>query len=270
MPSSDIAVNGTVLHVEDTGEADLPAILCLHSLFLDGTMFDGLVEEAGGRFRVIRPDFRGQGRSASDNSSLIDLETCADDMAALLDTLDLGDCYLAAQSMGGDVGFRLAARRPAAFLAMAVMGSSARAEPADQLKDFREWVNNVGEHGFTGETLETTMKIMFGTSTLADPSKAAMLTHWRNKIAAVPPTLRPAMAGVIERGSALELLPNITIPVLVFSGAEDLPRPPAWSDEMVDRLPNAELVRLDKIGHSNILEAPDVVIPRVLDFFSTH
>ena len=51
------------LFVADTGEADLPVVVCLHSLFLDHTMFDDLVAGAAGRFRLVRPDFRGQGAS---------------------------------------------------------------------------------------------------------------------------------------------------------------------------------------------------------------
>ena len=266
MSGYSVPANGTVLYVEDTGENDLPVIFCLHSLFLDGRMFDGLAEAAAGRFRVIRPDFRGQGRSDPDGSELIDMDTNAADMAALIDHLGIRDINLVVQSMGGDVGFRLVALQPAAFRAMVVMGSSARAEPSDQLSDFRAWVSKVAESGFVGETLDMTMGIMFGKTTRSDPAKQDMLSLWRQRIGALPKTLVPAMSGVIERGSALALLPEITIPVLVFSGEEDLPRPPAWSDEMVDSLPNAQLIRLPGIGHSNILEAPDVVIPRALEF----
>lgn len=270
MTSSKVAVNGTVLHVEDTGERNLPAILCLHSLFLDGSMFDELVETAKGRFRVIRPDFRGQGRSAASDTDVIDVDTCADDIAALIDELGLTDLHLAVQSMGGDVGFRLVNRRPGAFKDMVVMGSSACAEPAGQLEEFREWIRKAGSEGFVGETLDTTMSIMFGESTLNDPAKAEMIAHWRRRIAALPKTLYPAMAGVIERPSAVDLLRGITIPVLVFSGAEDVPRPPAWSDQMVENLPNGDLYRLQNVGHSNILEAPEIVIPMMLEFFSKH
>ncbi|CAH0301841.1 MULTISPECIES: alpha/beta fold hydrolase [unclassified Arthrobacter] len=35
---------------------------------------------------------------------------------------------------------------------------------------------------------------------------------------------------------------------------------------MADGLPNAKLVRLDRIGHSNILEAPEIVIPQIIGF----
>jgi 3-oxoadipate enol-lactonase len=262
-----IPVNGTNLFVQDTGETDLPVVLALHSLFLDGRMFDGFVDAAAGMFRVVRPDFRGQGRSDLDAVPLIHLATLVEDMIELIEHLGLRDINLLAQSMGGDVGFRLVAARPGLFRRMAVVGSSARSEPADQLAKFRDWTRNVGEHGFVGDTLDETMAIMFGETTRTDPAKSEMLDLWRDRITAVPRRLQSAMAGVIERESALDLLPTIQIPALIISGDEDLPRPPAWADEVADGLPNGELIRLNGVGHSPTLEAPEVVLPRIIEFF---
>lgn len=268
MSGQSVTLTGTKLWVDDTGELDLPPVVCLHSLFLDNTMFDDFTAAAAGRFRVIRPEFRGQGRSAPATEDSVDMDTCARDIEELLDEMDLGPVHMLVQSMGGDVGFRFAARRLDVVRSMVVLGSSARAEPPEQLERFRRWVDDVGERGFVDDILETTMEIMFGQSTRSDPAKQEMLEHWRSRIAAVPPTLRPAMAGVIERSSCLDVLPKITVPVLVVSGEEDLPRPPAWADEVVEALPNVELLRLSKVGHSPTLEAPEIVIPRILAFFS--
>lgn len=264
---SYMVFNGARFWVADTGEADLPIILCLHSCFLDGTMFDELVAATAGKYRVIRPDFRGQGRSDLDDTDIITMEKCAEDMQALIDLMGLSEINVVAQSMGGDVAFRLIAKRQELFRSLVVAGSSACSEPPDQLARFRQWVIDAGNEGFTGPVLETTMAIMFGETTRHDPAKAPLVAFWRNRIAALPKALRPAMSGVMERGSSVPLLPGITIPVLIINGEEDLPRPPAWSDEMARELPNAQLLRLAKIGHSPTLEAPEIVIPAILSFF---
>jgi len=261
-----LSILGTELYVEDSGESDLPVVVCLHSLFLDARMFDGFATAAAGKFRVVRPDFRGQGRSARATEHVIDMDTCARDIEAVFDVLELGPSHLLVQSMGGDVGFRFAALRPDLVRSMVVAGTSARAEPKDQLEEFRRWVDDVGEQGFTGPVLETTMAIMFGETTRNDPAQAEMLELWRGRIAAVPPTLVPAMSGVIERSSVVDLLPEIRVPVLVVSGLEDLPRPPEWAEEVANSLPNAELWQLPKVGHSPTLEAPEIVLPRILKF----
>ncbi|MGY2340634.1 alpha/beta fold hydrolase [Pseudomonas sp. SDO5532_S415] len=263
-----IQVNGTTLWVEDTGEADLPVVLCLHSCFLDGSMFDGLVQAAEGKFRVIRPDFRGQGGSALDDVDIITMDQCADDMEALIEKMELSSINVMAQSMGGDVAFRLIARRQALFRSLVVAGSSACGEPPEQGARFAQWVVDAGEQGFVGEILDMTMEVMFGKTTRNNPEKQELVAYWRDRIQALPKTLRPAMKGVMHRESSVALLASITIPVLIINGEEDMPRPPAWSDEMKRELPNSKLIRLSKIGHSPTLEAPEQVLPAIIDFFS--
>lgn len=263
-----IRVNDTTLWVEDSGEKNLPNVLCLHSLFLDRRMFYEFRERAEGRFRTILVDFRGQGKSAPASFPIVDMDTNASDILKLLDELAVTRTGVLAQSMGGDVAIRMFARRPELFTALALAGSSARNEPADQLESFREWVNNACTGGFVDETLEFTMRIMFGETTRANPSKAEMLNLWKGRIADLPLSLHPAMSGVIERTDARPYLPLIKSPVLVISGEEDMPRPPAWAREVVEGLPNAELLYLEKIGHSPTLEAPDLVLPRIIDFLA--
>jgi 3-oxoadipate enol-lactonase len=258
---------GTVLFVDDTSEPDLPIVLCLHSLFMDGRMFDGFVAAAAGRYRVVRPDFRGQGRSPGTGSGIITMDQCADDIEAVVDSLELGPVHLLAQSMGGDVAWRLAHRRPDLVRSIVVLGSSACAEPPDQLENFRDVVNDFRERGFVDDLLDLLTEVMFGETTRNDPAKAEMVTYWRRRFTALPKELAPAIAGVVERESVVELLPDITARTLIVSGAEDMPRPPAWADEVHQHLPNSELWRIPGVGHSPILEAPDLVLPRILDFF---
>jgi len=262
-----VPVSGTHLFVADSGETGLPPVLCLHSLFLDGRMFDGFVAAAAGRFRVIRPDFRGQGRSEPSRDSIISIETCASDIEELLKRLGIASAHVLVSSMGGDVGLRLAAQRPDLVRSLVVLGSSARAEPAEQLGRFRAWVDEVEKTGFTGATLEMTMSIMFGETTRASVAQREMLGLWKERIAALPTTLRPAMSGVIERGSVVDMLPSITAPALVISGDECIARPPDWARELAEGLPNSEFLLLEKIGHSPLLEIPEVVLPRIIAFF---
>ncbi|WP_395400423.1 alpha/beta fold hydrolase [Arthrobacter sp. UC242_113] len=261
-----VQVRDTHLFVDDTGEADLPVILCLHSLFLDSRMFDGLVEAAAGKYRIIRPEFRGQGRSDLDDADVITMDENAEDILALIDTMGLTDIHLVVQSMGGDVGVRVAARRPELFRKMVMAGSSARGETH---KEYVDWTERASVHGFVGEVLEETMGIMFGATCLADPDRTAMVSLWRDRINAVPRRLRPAMMGVMTRESALDLLPKIDFPVLIFSGTEDNARPPAWAQEVADGLPHSELVIFDRVGHSPTLEIPEIVYPRLLEFFQS-
>lgn len=263
-----VAVRDTILWVEDSGEADLPPILCLHSLFLDGRMFDALLSAAAGRFRVIRPDFRGQGSSAPATGDSVSMDCCADDVIALIETMRLPPVHLAAASMGGDVGVRVAARRPELFRSLVMMGSSVRSEPPEQLANFRGLLDRTRDGGFAGDDLDMMMGIMFGATTRAKPEAQPMLAHWRNRIGQLPPSTWPAMYGVLERPAAVDLLAQVTVPTLVYSSMDDVARPVEWSREVAEGIPGARLETLEGVGHSPILEAPNTVIPQMLAFMA--
>lgn len=262
-----VPVRDTILWVEDTGEEDLPAILCLHSLFVDGSMFDGLVREAKGRFRIIRPDFRAQGSSAPAADDIVTMEECAEDMLALIEAMGLPPVHIAAASMGGDVSVRMAAARPTLFRSMLMMGSSVRAEPPEQKAQFTQLLERTHATGFVGEDLDMLMAIMFGASTRERAGMQPALGHWRTKMALLPRAAWPAMYGVLERKSAGDTLRKIKTPTLIINGKEDIARPPDWAQEVADGIKDSELIMLDGVGHSPILEAPDFVIPRMIQFF---
>lgn len=255
------------LHVVDSGETDLPVVLCLHSLFLDHMMFDAFAEAVQGRLRVVRPDFRGQGSSPAADDT-VTMEQCADDVLDVVDALGLTRVHVVAQSMGGDVAVRVAARRPGLVDRLVMLGSSVRAEPPEQLEAFRPIADEVERSGFQGDLLEMIMQIMLGESCRSDPGRAALVAESRAAFAALPPTLVHAVRGVVERRSAVDLLPAVTATTLVVSGGEDVARPPAWSQEVVDGVQHGELWSLPDVGHSVILERPALVIPRVVDFLT--
>lgn len=249
----------------DSGEVDLPVVLCLHSLFLDHRMFDDLAEAGRGRVRVVRPDFRGQGSSpAAEN--IVTMEQCAEDVLDVVDSLGLTGVHLVAQSMGGDVAVRVAARRPELVGRLVLLGSSVRAEPPEQLEAFRPIADEVERSGFQDDLLEMIMQIMLGETCRNDPARAGLVSDCRAAFADLSPTLVHAIRGVVERSSAVDLLPAVTAPTLVVSGGEDVVRPPEWSREVVDGVMRGALWSLPDVGHSVILERPQPVIERVLDF----
>ncbi|CAB4685193.1 unannotated protein [freshwater metagenome] len=273
MPTNLLPINGIKLYVDDTGETDLPVVLCLHSLFLDSRMFDGFVERARGKYRVVRPEFRGQGRSdGREGVEIITMDQDADDMFAVIDFLGLDNVNLLAQSMGGDVAARLAGRRPQLFRSLVMAGSSCRSEPDEQRDRFLDWIGKAGDQGFINDSLQETVEVMFGTTsrTTTDPERKAAVAMWTDRITAVPRSLYPAMKGVILRENVLDLLPNVTCPALIISGEEDTARPPSWGKEVADGIPNSEILLLEKVGHSPTLEVPDLVYPIILDFYDKH
>lgn len=252
----------------DTGERDLPAVLCLHSLFFDPRMFAKLTEDGRGRFRIVAPEYLGQVSRVDEASGPVSMEELAEDLWRIVDELGIGTFSVVAQSMGGDVAVRMAASQPHRISAMVLLGTSVRAEPTEQLEALGALVEELEAHGFTDDKIDVVMSIMFGATTRADPTRADVLELWRDRVSTLSAKLAPAMRGVVTRTSAVPLLPHVDAPTLIVSGTEDAVRPTAWSDEMFEGIPDAQLWRLKGIGHSPLQELPELVNRRVLDFLS--
>ena len=65
-----------------------------------------------------------------------------------------------------------------------------------------------------------------------------------------------ALRGRADRRDYTTLLPTIQVPTLVLVGSEDEFTPLADAVFMQERIPNAQLVVLDGVGHLPTLEAP--------------
>ena len=108
----EAAVNGIDLHYELEGSGE-PLVL-VHGSWGDATSWRFVVPGLAERFRVLAYDRRGHSRSERpDTPGSVDED--GDDLAALLEALDLAPAHVATNSWGGNIALRLATRRPDVF-----------------------------------------------------------------------------------------------------------------------------------------------------------
>jgi non-heme chloroperoxidase len=111
--------DGTQIYYKDWGEG--PAVTFSHGWPLNADMWDGqmlfLVQNG---FRTIAHDRRGHGRS-SQASTGNDMDGYADDLAALIEALDLNDVTLVGHSTGGGEVARYIGRHGTKRVARAVL-----------------------------------------------------------------------------------------------------------------------------------------------------
>src|SRR5690606_31805665 len=105
------ALNGVVLHVEDLGAADGPALVFSNSLGTDLRIWDDVVGQLADRFRIVRYDKRGHGLSEIGETPY-SIDDHVDDLAALLDDLAIEGAIVCGLSVGGLIAQGLYAKRP--------------------------------------------------------------------------------------------------------------------------------------------------------------
>lgn len=91
---------------------DRPTLVLLHGLAVHGGMYEGgMRRELEGRFNLLVPDLRGHGQSEAPAGAW-EIEDFADDLAALLDSLDIERAHILGYSMGGFVAQCFTHRHP--------------------------------------------------------------------------------------------------------------------------------------------------------------
>ena len=110
MPEAE--ANGVRLYYEADGGGE--SLVLVHGSWVDATRWRLVVPGLAQSFRVLVYDRRGHSRSERpDAAGSVDED--GDDLAALLETLDLAPAHVVTSSYGGNIALRLATRRPEIF-----------------------------------------------------------------------------------------------------------------------------------------------------------
>ena len=116
---SVITEDGTRIHFKDWGTG--PAVVFSHGWPLQGDAWeDQMIFLASNGYRVIAHDRRGHGLSSQPWNGN-DMDTYADDLATLINALDLKDATLVGHSTGGGEVARYIGRHGTGRVAKAVL-----------------------------------------------------------------------------------------------------------------------------------------------------
>ncbi len=266
MPS--VTVNGVRLHYEEQGRG-AETIVFSHGLLWSGAMFEPQIRALAGEFRCIAWDHRGQGRSESPNERSHQIEACYHDALALIDHLGAAPCHFVGLSMGGFVGMRVAARHPELLRSLTLMASAADPEPRANIGKYRT-LNTVARLFGLGVVANKVMPIMFGTSFLADPARAAERTRWTGELRGNAKTIHRAVTGVIEREGCIDELENIQCPTMILHGDEDAAIARARALATHKALRGASFRAIERAGHTMTIENPSAVNQALREFLDEH
>src|ERR1700730_11341677 len=114
---STARVNGVELYYERSGSGE-PLVL-VHGSWSDHHNWDPVVSALAESFLVLAYDRRGHSASERPSGQGSVLED-ADDLAALIDELDLATAHVAGNSFGAIIALRAASRRPDVFRSLIV------------------------------------------------------------------------------------------------------------------------------------------------------
>lgn len=260
-----IEANGVKLYFEETGSGQ-ETIVFSHGLLWSHKMFADQVDFLSKRYRVIAYDHRGQGQSESKGP--FDMDTVAEDAAALIENLNVGPVHFVGLSMGGFVGMRLAARRPDLIKSLALLETSANAEPVENLPKYKTLNGIVKWVGVISPVANKVMPIMFAQSWLSDKANSSKVSFWKKELMANKRSITGPVEGVIYRKGVEDELARISCPTLVIVGDEDVATKPEKAKFIQMSINHAKLHMVTGAGHSSCIEKPEIVNQLLSDWIA--
>ncbi len=120
-----LSVDGVGLHYVVEGPEGAPVVALSNSLSTDLRMWAPQMAALTARYRVLRYDVRGHGRSEAVPAPY-SVEMLADDLAGLIDGLGLGAVHVVGLSLGGMTAQVLAVRRPELVASLGLVATTCR------------------------------------------------------------------------------------------------------------------------------------------------
>ncbi len=246
------------VHAVQDGPTDAPVILLLGSLGSTLEMWDPQVPALAGRFRVVRYDTRGHGRSPVPQGPYA-LDDLVDDAVALLDRLGIRRAGVVGLSLGGMTAMRLAAREPGRVDRLALLCSSALLAPASAWTERAATVRSQG----AGAVAEAVVERWFS-PTGRTPE---LVQRMRAMVAGTPAEGYAACCEAIAATDLRQDLAHIGAPTLALAGAQDPATPPEHLEAVVAAIPGARLQVLDPAAHLANVEQPAAVSAALIAHF---
>ena len=242
------------------GPTGAPALLLSNSLGTSLEMWDAQMPAFAERFRVLRYDMRGHGRSAVPPGpySIADL---GKDVLALLDANGIDRVRFCGLSMGGMTGMWLGCHAPERLEKLVLCNTSAQLGSPDQWNTRIAIVQNEGMKGVAEGVIGRWFTPGFRER---EPEEVARV---RRMLLETPPAGYAACCAAIRDQDQREAICAVPVPTLVVAGARDPATPPEHSRIIASKIPGARLVELDAAHLSNI-EARDHFTASVLEFLA--
>lgn len=252
---------------------DEPVVFA-HAWALNGDMWSyQLTDLMAAGFRCITYDRRGHGRSDRPPTGY-DLDTLADDLAAVIEGLDLYGITLIGHSMGTAEVVRYLTRHGAGRIARVVLSGTVTPMllqgpdnpdgiPDDavaqvrsvMLRDIGDWMEISGKAEY-----------FYGEHRVSQ-----QLQDWTlNTIAAVPLPILTQTSDAFVRADFRSELTELTVPTLVIHGTADASMPiDLTARKTASLIPNCHFVTIDGAGHGLYLSESPRYNAALLEFISS-
>jgi 3-oxoadipate enol-lactonase len=261
---SRIGVNGINLYFELHGPENAPMLVLNNGLIVNAaTSWIFQTSALAEHYRVLQYDCRGQGQSDHPKGPY-SMEQHADDLAALLEALEVESAHIAGISYGGEVAQAFALKYPEKVRSLILIDTVS--EVGDELRLVIEsWIDALRG----GEPIiffNVTVPWNFSPDFIRDNPQIFEEAKKRYALLDFPTVIR--LCECFLEVDFTHRLNEIEAPTCIMVGDLDLIKGPRYAEILLRGIPHAEMHVLRRAGHVTCWERPEEFNTVILGFLA--
>lgn len=254
-----VSANGIKINYVLEGQGSVVAMS--HSLACNLHMWDEQAKALASRYRVLRFDTRGHGRSDAP-AGVYTLEQMADDVAGLLAALGIEQTHFVGLSLGGMIGQALALKYPRMMKSLTLCDTTSR-YPPEAAAVWEERIQIVQAQGME-PVVEPTLGRWFNEPFRIQHREA--VGRVAAMIRATPPSGYIGGCHAIQKVNYTDRLGELNCPALIVVGEDDPATPVAMAREIHNAIADSKLAVLPRASHLSNIEQTESFNRTLLNF----
>ena len=246
-------------------EGEGPPLYLIHGIGSRKATWDGLIGDLRTDFTCVSFDLRGHGESPVPPVPY-SLDELVEDLEALRQRLGHERIHVVGHSLGGQIGPAYARTHPECVETVALLSTAAGRTSEDSSK-VKGMVAMMREKGVK-PVLKTLINRWYTDEFVANRPDAVEARV--KQVVDTPEEVFLSVFDIYASTEMLQWLSQLDCACLVMTGELDTGCSPVLNKLIADTLPNAELVILENLKHSILIEGPEKVLPPLRDFLVRH
>ena len=242
-----------------------PPLYMVHGIGSRKATWEALIEDLRTDFTCVSFDLRGHGESPVPPVPY-SLDELVEDLEALRQRLGHERIHVVGHSLGGQIGPAYARTHPECVETVVLLSTAAGRDSEDS-SNVKGMVAMMREKGVK-PVLKTLINRWYTDEFVANCPDAVEARV--KQVVHTPEEVFLSVFDIYASTEMLQWLSQLDCACLVMTGELDTGCSPVLNKLIADTLPNAELVILENLKHSILIEGPEKVLPPLRDFLVRH
>ncbi|MBM7619406.1 pimeloyl-ACP methyl ester carboxylesterase [Bacillus tianshenii] len=251
--------NDISLYYEDKGVGK-PVVL-LHGFCGTHAYWKYIMEELSSYYRVIAIDLRGHGKSAVSEEPFT-IDDMAQDIAQLLEQLEIEKATVLGHSLGGYVTLALAENTPSVVEAFGLIHSTGAEDSAEAKEGRDKAIERINEEGMKGFIEELSVKL-FAEENLEEMTNEVEFVKKLGFNTRVNGA-QGALHAMKNRENREHIIKELNCPILLVAGKGDKIIQPEKT--FITEGPHIHRTLMEKSGHMSMIEEPNELLDAIIGF----